>query len=513
LSCHVWLGACGAEDYGRRSDAIATAMLAETQAATLGDRYEVVRRPGPPAAETPGSEPPGETTANPPRLLSLDQALELAFRGNRAHQARREALLLQAISLAGVRHRFSPQVSLTLNYLFADVPGTPWTQGVGLGASVSQILPWGGSVSLGASSDYDQVNSDGTFSSAASITLTQPLLRGSGAAVTNEPLIQAERDLVYAIRSFELQREDFAIDTARRFYDLVQRKQTIRNLKQNLEGFVFGRRQAEALFQVGRTSELDALRARRSELTSMDALISAEEDNSVELDRFRIFLGLPREQPIDVLPEAPEFIETTFPLEEAVEVALANRLDYLTETERLEDTRRALKLSADPLRPDLTLTSSFGALGRASGNFTGQDVGRDSLTVGLDLSLPVDRVDEANNYRRAQISAAQAERDYEQFRDTLVLEIRSSFRELERRRQSLDIQEELIASQEKNVKIAQIRFEQGKVSNRDVTEAQEAMLEAKNRLISERVNYEISRLGLLRALGILFIDEQGMFRE
>ena len=79
--------------------------------------------------------------------------------------------------------------------------------------------------------------------------------------------------------------------------------------------------------------------------------------------------------------------------------------------------------------------------------------------------------------------------------------------------QSLAIQEELIQGQDKNVKIAQLRFERGEISNRDVTEAKEALLDAQNSLINEKVNYEISRLGLLRELGILFIDDRGMFKE
>ena len=63
------------------------------------------------------------------------------------------------------------------------------------------------------------------------------------------------------------------------------------------------------------------------------------------------------------------------------------------------------------------------------------------------------------------------------------------------------------------MRIARIRFEAGEISNRDVVEAEEALLEAQNSLISAKVDYEIQRLQLLSDLGILFIDEQGMFKE
>ena len=520
---------CASEDYSRRADRVARKILDEHEESELGDRYESVARPaavseapGPSPEATPGQDLEGvddEEGLNPDapelerRVLNLTEALELAVRGNRSHKARREDLYLQGLSLSSVRHSFAPQLSLTMNYLFSDDDDLAATQSAGVSAGYTQVLPWGGSVSADLGSGYFESNADGQFSTSAGILLSQPLLRGFGAAVSHESLIQAERDLLYAIRSFELAREDFSIEVARNYYDLVQRKQTIENLERNLDGLVFGRRQAEALFRVGRTSELDVLRARRSELGARDNLISEQEDNLVALDRFRIFLGLPKEVPVDVLQTAPEYVPVDFGLAEAIEVALINRLDLITRKQQLEDVERGLEISEDRLRPDLTFTTGIGASSSEDPSFTQQPFGRDAFTAGLNFEVPVDRVDERNAYRSAQIGASRARRSFEEFIDVLVIEIANSFRELERRRQSLDIQSELIAGQEKNVKIAQLRFEQGKIDNRDVTEAKEALLEAQNRLINERVNYEISRLGLLRDLGILFIDEKGVFKE
>jgi outer membrane protein TolC len=519
LPCLLAMGGCSAEHYSRQADTDATRILERVESAATAERLLRVQKPALiPDSPEGAVEVPQATQgkeAPEPRVLNLTEALEMAVHGNRAHLERRESLYLQALSLRGARHQFSPQVNLSLSYLFNDGDDGPSSHSVGMNGGVSQILPWGGSISLGANSGFDESEAHGDFSTSASITLTQPLLRGAGAAISHESLIQAERSMIYALRSFELAREDFSIDVARRFYDLVQSSRTIANLESNLEEFVFSRRQAEALFKVGRATEIDVLRARRSELNSQDSLISSEESRLLELDRFRVFLGLSKEQRVEVQPEAPVFTSANYNVEQAVELALGNRLDLLNRTEQLEDTRRGLGISKDNLRPDMSFTAGFGTSAPASGGFTNQAFGRDAFTAGLSLDLPVDRVSEGNNYRRAQINAAQAERDYEQFRDELVVQIRSSFRELERRRQSLGIQEELILGQEKNVRIAQLRFEQGGggVDNRDVTEANDQLLEARNRMIDERVNYEISRLNLLKDLGILFIDKEGMFQE
>ena len=49
--------------------------------------------------------------------------------------------------------------------------------------------------------------------SALPISFVQPLLRGGGRAVTLEPLTQAERNLLYAVRTFALFRQQFFVVT------------------------------------------------------------------------------------------------------------------------------------------------------------------------------------------------------------------------------------------------------------------------------------------------------------
>ncbi len=451
-------------------------------------------------------------SAEPGRVITLEEALQAAVEGNRQYAARKEALYLQALTLASTRHSFAPQLSLTLDYIFSDT-GMPPARDLGFSAGLDQVLPWGAKLRLDTSGNFAEGDDRGNFSAGAGIALTQPLLRGAGRGVSHEPLVQAERTLVYALRSFELYREDFSIDVARRYYDLVQRKQSIENLRQNLEGFVFGRRQAEALFQVDRTNELDVLRARRSELSSRDSLLAAEENFLLEADRFRIFLGLPTGDAVDVHGESPEFMAADFVVEEALEVALANRLDLLNLEEQLEDGERGLRLAKDRLRPQLDLTAGLRLDSQAVEDYRDSEYERSSIRAGLTLDLGVDRVRESNAWHAARIGQIQARRALQEFKDELRVGITSAFRELERRRKSLVIQGRLIEDQEKNVKIAQLRFDQGDFSNRDVVEAEEALLEARNSLINEQVNYEITRLRLLRDLGVLFIDDKGMWQE
>ncbi|MFH2000668.1 MAG: TolC family protein, partial [Planctomycetota bacterium] len=156
---------------------------------------------------------------------------------------------------------------------------------------------------------------------------------------------------------------------------------------------------------------------------------------------------------------------------------------------------------------------SYNLSGNADPSFSNQRLDNRSYSAGLSLELPFDRVQERTALRQTQISYEQTLRSFQEFKDNLVIEIHSAFRELERRHQSLDIQRRIIADEEKNATIAEIRYRRGEISNRDLVEAKQSMLEARNNLINEKVDYEITRLGLLKDLGILFINEKGMWYE
>ena len=513
---------CTADHYARRAERSANRQLDEYQQKTLGDREATVQHPMlKVAGPMPGTESDGPREV---LEISLEKALQIGVNANRDFVSRREQLLSTALSLVSAGHEFSPQLSSALGYVYrgddliTDHGKGPETQDFSGTLGISQRFPYGGSLTLDGATSLFRTNDDlaldpTTYSSNLAVRLTQPLLRGFGRTVNMEQLVQAERNLVYAIRDFELFREEFSIDVAGRFYNLVQQAESIDNARYNLEGVSFGSRQAEAMYEMGRGTKLDALRARRSELTSENDLIGAEERFELALDQFKIFLGLSPADEISILPQAPEFVPMAFDIRSAIGVALENRLDLLNRKEQLEDSYRAEYIAKDALLPDLNLSLGYDVTFGPAGHFSEQENNRDSYSAGVVLELPLDRVDESISYRRAQLAAGEARRSFSQFVDTLVVEVKNSFRELERLVQSLEIQRQLIKDEEKSVIIAQLRFEKGEISNRDVVETKQSLLDARNSLIRERVSYEISRLNLLKDLGILFVDEKGMFKE
>jgi outer membrane protein TolC len=499
--------ACTAEHYTRSADREVARLLARKTAEVVGGREESVVRPEA-TVETTSVEP---TTH---RVLDLRGTVAVAITSNRDYQTRLETLYLTALGLLGTQHTFSPRLTAVLSYVFSDLEDVPYTSTTAGAVGASQILPWGGTLAVDATAgrSASRATSD-SYDASVGVRLTQPLLRGAGYEVSHEALIQAERNMIYEVRNFELFREDFTIEVASQYYGLVQRGRRIANQEENLERALFDRAKAQALFEVGRVSELEVLRAQRQELNSQNDLLEEAEDYALALDDFRIFLGLPDTVTIEIADEPPPYVPVDYDVASAVATAIHNRLDLMNRREQLEDTARSVRIARNGLLPDLTLDLAAGLDGGPEGAANDLDLDRTNVSGALTLGLPVDRVLERNAYRSSQISHERARRDLEEFEDSIGVQIRSAIRELQRRQTSVEITRDLITGEEKNKRIAELQFERGTIDNRELVDAEQSLLDARNSLIDEQVNYELARLRLLRDLGILFIDDEGMWKE
>ncbi len=180
-----------------------------------------------------------------PYVLSMEKAFQLAILNSRYYQYQLENLYITALPVTLQRFSFSPQFiaglspttaiggagsTITGGILPTDNPANSFiyaTRGTG---SQSSALNYGTVVGVGKLFDngakvlasfanqlvFNFVGKNPmqpTVKSFIPIQAVVPFLRGGGRAVTLEPLTQAERNLLYAIRSFALFRQQFTVAT------------------------------------------------------------------------------------------------------------------------------------------------------------------------------------------------------------------------------------------------------------------------------------------------------------
>ena len=412
-----------------------------------------------------------------------------------------------------------------------------------LGADVVNLLTGNRASSLGLRAD-------------ASVSV--PLLRGSGAHIVTEPLTQAERDVLYAIWEFERFKRTFAVNIASEYYAVLRTLDQIDNEEGNYRRVSTSVRRSRRLADAGDMELVQVDQAVQDELSARNRWVLAMQGYERTLDEFKVLLGLPVDANIELdggeldklvevvsenivdlsrfavdpneeIPPADAPIALEPPSQEgagryemdralAMRLALENRLDLRVSQENVYDAQRAVVVFADRLGAELTLFGAASAGDRRSvGTATSDDarirLDEAAYSALLTLDLPLERVAERNDYRNSLISLERTVRDVGSLEDQVKLDVRNRLRALGSTRESLQIQARAVEVAQQRVSSANMLLEAGRVQIRDILEAQEALLSAQNALTAAVINYRITELELQRDMGLLKVDEKGLWQE
>jgi len=223
----------------------------------------------------------GELTQSEP--LRLPQLLEIAAENSRDYQTQRERLYLSALDLTLEHWQFSIKETASLD---TGISGRPGVDGSNVAETTangnlgfSKLLGTGADVALGIGAGIARQLSfeDGWHPvTDLGFSITQPFLRGFGQRIVLEPLTQAERDLIYSVRTYERYRRSYAVDAATRYWRLLQSMNAVENQEANFKSLQNLTERNLALALAGRLSDIDVGQARQNELSSQNNLISAK---------------------------------------------------------------------------------------------------------------------------------------------------------------------------------------------------------------------------------------------
>jgi outer membrane protein TolC len=191
-------------------------------------------------------------------------------------------------------------------------------------------------------------------------------------------------------------------------------------------------------------------------------------------------------------------------------IALARRLDHMTDLDRVDDAERDVVIAADRFGMGLDLVASAGAASDAKKPLDYSDA-QIGWSVGLDLDLPIDQLAERNGYRVALISLDGARRGAEQSTDFVRADVRDALRELAAAREQVVIQELSVELAERRVESSAMQQDAGRADTRTVLESQESLVQAQNAAVQARVDYTLARLALYRDMELLRVDETGLW--
>lgn len=529
ITCLLLLPSCTTVQWSEKADVQVTEILKEKQLSLFGEEVEF-------DIKTPYSEAdPSEIEALSiidsrktagARRIDLQEALALAVLHKREYQTEKENLYLVGLTLTGARHDFSPvfgagsQASLdtyTRQAGGGNAKQTDQQSSIRSRASFDQLFRTGGTLAVDVAQDIFRFYLGGggapptNFLSAG---LSQPLLRGRGAVAT-ENLTQRERDVSYAIRSFSRFQKRTALDVITEYCRILQEKDRVRNEYSNYRNLIAFTERATELAK-DRLPRFQVDQAKQDELRARNRYIVAVNSYRTRIDNFKLSLGLPIGGDMMIDDSVLRTLEkaglpgVSLASEDALAIAVNSRLDFLNEIDRFEDSKRKLEVAADAFKPGLSLFANAVLTsngGNSRTNYSNFDPDAYRTRIGVDLDLPLDNLDARNSFRREEINFERQLRQLALSLDQMHSDLRAGLRGLDLARQSFEIQKNALQLANQRVEASNLLLEADRAETRDLLEARNDQLAARNALTSALIDYHLTRLNFLHNLGAFQPEE------
>jgi len=334
-----------------------------------------------------------------------------------------------------------------------------------------------------------------------------------------ENLTQAERDVLYQIRSFNRYRKDFVVSIADDYYRVLELKASVTNAENSYYRLVESKKRLEIEEEAGLAKQFDVDEAEQQALNAENRWVQTQQSYERALDEFKVTLSLPPSAQIELdekelnAMEDIGIIEPGYELNEAVETAFLRRLDLANSKDKIDDAARKVMVAADGLGIELDLVGTVGVGSTPQTGFDRLQFHRGAYSFGLEGDLPLDRKAERNAYREALIALEQQERQYEIDRDRMELDVRQALRALKAEAEQYRIQKMALDLAERRLETQELLLEIGQGNVRLLLESEGALLEAQNDVTSALVTHAIAKLGFFRDIGILQVKPDGMWEQ
>jgi hypothetical protein len=209
---------------------------------------------------------------------------------------------------------------------------------------------------------------------------------------------------------------------------------------------------------------------------------------------------------------------------QALNIAEAYRQDWMNNRATLVNTWRLITFNANALKSNVTVTFN-GTLGTQRNNAVSFDSNDGTLSAGLRFDPPFTRLLERNNYRQALISYQSDRRTLIQFVDSVNQTLRQDLRLIRQYQMGLEIQRRAVAIAVRRVDKCledlnapppavlpgQVAAQFGPTAAFNLLTAISDLRNAQNNFLSVWLNFYQQRLELDTDLGILELDERGMW--
>lgn len=249
----------------------------------------------------------------------------------------------------------------------------------------------------------------------------------------------------------------------------------------------------QQLFDVGKVPRFDLLRAQAAQASAQQQVTNTQADVTAARAQLAQALGVP----VATIPAAPAVDTLPAPPANTLATALATRPDLLATQQTINATEATVSARKATYKPQVYAVGMVDALAPADmGNNAG-------YTLGIVAAIPI--LD--GGRRKAEVSEAeQAVTQAQANRDALELQVRADVAVAEARvtaaRQNIDTATAQVTAADEAYTVAQARYTGGKSTIVELLDAQQALTEARQSLVTAQAQYRATLATLYQAMGV-----------
>lgn len=422
--------------------------------------------------------------------LSLDEAVSLALRDNRAIKSAYLQRIAQKFDLRVAEDRLSPRLTLSSAYLASRVNGQT-SHSADAGPVISMTTRTGAQMAIGIANTVTSTQGgDDSAGAALNFAIIQPLLRDGGSDMATAPTRMARLDEQINRLRLKQTVSRTVTEVILAYRDFLKAQEQVRIADEALARSRSLLAVNQSLIEAGRMAAIDQIQA-EADLARQDFAVE-EALNQRDSTRLALAATLAISPRSDIVTsdslQAPPL--QGIDLNRALAVAFANAPDYLSQMIGIERGKISLAVAKDQRLWDLAAIGGA-SLGKSkiSGDASTNTAHDRNVYGGLQLTIPLWDLSGEQGEVTATIALRNAQLQLEILHQQVEQQTRDSVRNVSVRKRQLDLADKARDLARRKLEVENEKLKYGRSSNFQVLSFETDLRNAENTRLDAMIAY------------------------
>lgn len=311
-------------------------------------------------------------------------------------------------------------------------------------------------------------------------------------------LQRAELNLQKTRKNYSKTEADIVYNVTARFYELFQSKKNLEISQEKVNQTKLSYETAMNKFRAGLIAEVEALQLEIDLATAKDELLNSERRYDESKNDFKILIGLPLEEQLEISAEL-EYDPVTIPGEQAVEFALKNRPElFNSEIDiRLNEMQVEQVESEKRITAELNVNYGINKFDEKFDNIFNNFL--ENRSVVFTVLVPIwDWGKNSRNVESAEATLKLSKLGYDNQRKQIINEINQIVNKINSAKSRVEVLSRSIEVAEKSFSISLDRFRSGNITSFDLSQSQLRLTDAKVNSLNALIDYKLALADLFR---------------